>query len=292
VFPPPSPAAATLASFVAFAAEDLRFIAAAIGIDVISSGLEEEVCELSKVLTNHWLWDESQKAATSPGDAKAWAVAVERWAREGLTLLGGGNDPNGWKTSASNAYRSLSTAVPEQDDDTGARPPPGAPLYSLAMALDRKSCEVNDMEFVRALLQRIPPSLEVVRQLACGFPEPPSPRKKHHGARIVLFNNLRKLFEHLHPGRRFTVSTDAHTDPARRYGPALEWCRHIFELTCDRVKGGTNPSPSGRQAPSIWEDKAALEFLFRELVAWATRPDALAERILSTRRRNCVGKSL
>ena len=243
MFPPPSPAAATLASFVAFAAEDLRFIAAAIGIDIIGSDLEEEVRELNEILTNHWLWEESQKAATSPGDAKAWAVAVERWATEGLTLLGGGNDPNGWKTSASNAYRSLSTAVPEQDDDTAARPPPGAALYSLARALDRKSCEVNDMEFVRALLERIPPSLEVVRQLAFGSQSLRHQRKNITARELYCSKIFASYLSTFIQGCGLQFRPMPYTDPARRYGPALEWCRHIFDLTCRPPKGRRKPPP-------------------------------------------------
>jgi hypothetical protein len=304
---------ATVFATVKFSASDLQSFAKQANITIDpAADLDTLALQLSNVLTNHALWEMSQDAGANRSDVSEWARAVQRWADEGLILVGGASDQAGWRVGASAAFRHLVSNV--HHDEEGRR----ATIGLLRPLSDGLGCPVDETSAraaLQQLLQRFPPGLDVLRTLATSNAEAsiPFPTKRHDSERIALFRHLHELFERLHLSARFTVSTATYTNErhkeGERYGSSLDWCRAVFEAAPKRItpmaakegelvpcekRPGTPGTPAIEEERHTCggEDPHGLKRVFEDLKVWSSKTDALAERIRASARRrsrNCAG---
>ena len=309
VAPPPPLPAATQANVVRFTADDLRMLAATakpkLKIAVTARRLTAVARELSDLLTYHVMWVRSQAAGASRSDVSEWAEGVQRWAAEGLILLGGGDDGAKWRMVVSAAYCHLvrDVAAPEAG---GPKQTPAPLIRPLSDALGLTGDGAAELAEVRTLLLRVLPALLVLGELAANVAPPPAPRKRPNSEQIILFDRLREFFEHLHAPVRFTVATGVDASPEHnpqsdepRYGPALVWCRALFALAPQRINESGRPSQrraanrrdarKDSRPPEEPCDAAGMRAVFDALIALSKKRYALAERIRARRARHCAG---
>lgn len=210
-------------------------------------------------LNNFALHERGVPAAQSHAEMKQTAIAMQKWAKAGMKLVG-------------NGYVSESTACRETliriALHSAQRFPEAA--ASLAAKVGKPAASVDDLqnEGVRAAFRLLP---EILNTLAGGstlllkeLGRNPSRKPADLGKRYLVAD-LKKHFEQLYTAR-FTISTRRGSE---RYGVALNWCRAIFAHVADQAEHSGLPD----RVPE-----------FRALQQWAMRSDALPAVIRSINR--------
>jgi hypothetical protein len=244
IVPPPPIAASSVAGGVRLTSDDVKALAADIGLNIVigSDQLEAHTTSIHGALHDYVLWSRGDEVGSPASQVEAWAQSMSRWAEEGIVLFGGNTGEGSPAWGDQTAIRSILSYLPR----------------AWPMQESEDESERNDWKRLETLMRMLAPQAKP--------------------ANIPNYRLMRDLLVGLLHGLGvLAVLAPRESEPA---GPALNWTRALFQLMAGRA-GELRPPPARPPAPTPEIDQL-LEF--GELARWAMKTDALAERIKESSR--------
>ena len=276
MIPPPVKAAGTIAGGIHLTPEDLAQIAERSGLKITADAdrLGEAARRIASVIETYILWSRVQRNHPKNADVVKWLGAVVRWASEGSVLIAGSEKPleRNWQHHRSAVGNLFTGGLPT--DEEKLRPE----LYGAGLNIigtPGQDYTQIPYQLTDDLVRRTTFMLGAIQRLGEGALkeiDKTRQRKRADHEKRQFFRQLGIEFEQLHPPQRFVVSNRHVNNTGPRdnqpRGPALDWCRSLFDLCAQRLQ-----STQSDLLPELGD-----------LKRWATRSDALAERITEAQR--------
>lgn len=260
---------------VAFTADDVPRLAALAGVSLTADvSCDDAARALGGALNRYTLNVRLGEQRRERLGAAEWGQAVARWAREGKKLFGADTEDVSAQRKAS-----LSAGVALMSGLRGADDPTEDEAINLAFEAgvfktSQELAEARGGFWYNSVVERLQPTLVLLERLGERARDDKTTGRPAEYEKRELFGRLEAIYERIHAPARFRVSNPrvpgSHSSQRSRapQGAALAWCRAVFALAPDRIKGFVGPD----EMPEI-----------KRLAKWAERPDAVAEYIRARR---------